>query len=158
MGLVRSFANMADSVSFVDSHYGGPDCCWQTLLMLRPGGDWSFVRVDSTARWFDAPADSVAFRRVLIRLLQLGFVHDWPVAYESTTDVSEAFMTLWAPGQCHENTSALVHKGKRRAAEWNAARAVLDSLATNTQWRQRRPPDWAPPNRFLIATGFRCGM
>jgi hypothetical protein len=156
--LARSFANITDSVSFSDLRYGWSECCWQTLLVLRPRGTWTFVRVDSVVRWFEAAADSVMFRAVTARLLKLGFASGWPPSFGATTlDVPAATLTLSAPGQCHQTSASTELSGEALPSEWRLARAVLDSLATHVRWHRRSPPHWAVVDRYKIVARFRCG-
>ena len=156
--LVKSFAALADSVSLADSRYGWSECCWQTLLVLRPRGTWTFVRVDTTVEWFEAPADSVVFRTVAARLVRLGLAAGWPSSFGATSsDVPVATLTLRAPGQCHQTSASPDGVGAQPPDEWLAARAILDSLAANTVWAARSPPQWAATDPFSIASRFMCG-
>jgi hypothetical protein len=140
MSLVHSFANMAESVTLIADPGGFGS---YTALVIRPRGAWTFLRTDSTTRWFEAPADSVAFRLVVIRLLQLGFAHEWPETHGTERYPPTAWLALTAPGQCHTNTSGVAQLGRRQAAEWRAARAMLDSLAANAAWQPASAPEWA---------------
>jgi hypothetical protein len=155
--LARSFAAVTDSVSFSDSRYGWSECCWSTLLVLRPRGTWTFVRVDSTVRWFEAAADSVTFRGVTARLLALGFVSAWPMSLGSTgSDIPTATLTLRAPGQCHQTSASPGLSGEPPPLEWQRARAVLDSLAAHVKWQRRAPPAWAVANLYEVVARPMC--
>jgi len=156
--LARSFAALVDSVSFSDSRYGWSECCWRTLLVLRPRGNWTFVRLDSTIHWFEAPADSTTFRSIVARLVQLGFVAGWPPSFGSTlSDVPVAVLTLRAPRQCHQTSASPATDGEALPREWGAARAVLDSLAAHVEWQVRSPPRGALVDHSSITPGFLCG-
>jgi hypothetical protein len=155
--LVRSFATLADSVSFADARYGWSECCWQSLLVLRPRGTWTLVHVDTAVHWFEAPADSAIFRRVTARLVQLGFAAGWPSSFGATRlDVPVATLTLRAPGQCHQTSASPGDGAGELPGEWLAARAVLDSLAANVVWAARSPPAWAAADRYTIAPRSMC--
>lgn len=155
--LVRSFSALVDSVSFADSRYGWSECCGQTLLVLRPRGTWTFVRIDSTVRWFETAADSATFRVVTARLIQLGFVAEWPTSFgANASDVPVATLTLRAPGQCHQTSASPEYSGRPLPSEWLAGRAVLDSLTAHIGWQERPPPDWALVDNFGIAVRFMC--
>lgn len=157
-GLVRSFAGLVDSVSFGDARYGWSECCWQTWLVLRPHGTWTFVRVDSTVHWFEAAADSATFRAVTTRLVQLGFAAGWPTSFGDTLlDTPRATLTLRAPGQCHQTSASPYVGGRPLPREWRVARAILDSLATHVVWQVRSPPQWAVVDRYRIGVRFICG-
>jgi hypothetical protein len=156
--LAKSFAAVADSLSFSDQRYGWGECCWQSWLVLRPHGTWTFVHVDSVVQWFEAPADSAVFRAVTARLVQLGFAAGWPSSFGGTAadDVPIAILTLRVPGQCHQVTVSPEEGGEELPSEWLAARALLDSLATNVGWAARSPPAGAVDNRFSIGLRFMC--
>jgi hypothetical protein len=156
--LVKSFAPMADSVSFGDARYGWSECCWQTLLVLRPRGMWTLVQVDTAVQWFEAPADSAVFRTVTDRLVQLGFAAGRPSSFGATSsDVPVATLTLRAPGQCQQTSVSPDDGGTEPPGEWLAARAVLDSLAANVVWAAGSPPAWAAADPFSIAPRSMCG-
>ena len=155
--LVKSFAAMVDSVSFTDSRYGWSECCWRTWLMLRPRGTWTFVHLDTTVQWFEAPADSAVFRTVTARLVQLGFAAGWPSSFGADwSDIPVATLTLRAPGQCHQTSASPGYGEEAPPEEWLAARVVLDSLATNVRWAARSPPAWAAADPFGIAPRSMC--
>lgn len=155
--LVRSFSALVDSVSFADSRYGWGECCRQTLLVLRPRGTWTFVRIDSTVRWFETAADSVTFRAVTARLIQLGFVAEWPTSFgANASDLPVATLTLRAPGQCHQTRASPEFSGRAHPTEWLAARAMLDSLTARIGWQERSPPDWALVDHYGIAVRSMC--
>lgn len=155
--LVKSFAALADSVSFVDARYGWRECCWQTVLVLRPRGTWTLVHVDSAVQWFETPADSAVFRTVTAHLVQLGFPASWPSSFGATSsDVPLATLTLRAPGQCHQTSVSPDAGAAEPPGEWLAARAVLDSLAVNVVWAAHSPPAWAAADPFSIAPRSMC--
>jgi len=157
-GLVRSFTALVDSVSFADARYGWSECCWQTLLVLRPRGVWTFARVDTTVRWFETAADSATFRAVTARLMHLGFVVKWPHFFGMmTSDVPVATLTLGAPGQCHETSASPELSGEPLPREWLMARAILDSLTAHVEWQERSPPPWALVEPHRLGGRFMCG-
>jgi hypothetical protein len=154
--LVRSFANMADSLSFDDVHAGWT-CCRETVLLLRPRGTWALLKVVSqSVQWFEVPADSLAFRSVVARLVRLGFVVNWPT-FPTTLydDVPEATLTLRAPGQCHQTTvQEMEHENP--PSGWKEARGILDSLAASDAWQRHAPPKWATPWPLDVTHRFPC--
>jgi len=154
--LVRSFAAMADSLSFDDAHFGW-ECCRETVLLLRPRGTWTLLKVvNKRAQWLEVPADSLTFRSVVARLVRLGFALNWP-AFPTTLydDVPEATLTLRAPGQCHQTVIQEMEDGNRPSG-WKEARAILDSLVAHVRWQRHAPPKWATVWPLDVTHRFPC--
>ena len=138
--LIREFAAVTDSIAFLSQ----AACCDADVLVLRPRGAWTLLRLGRVERDFRAPADSLAFRAVAARLIGLGAGAGWPSEFGMVgSDMPLATLTLRAPGQCHQTTATRpvgpAVPGDPLPAdslppEWLAAVRLLDSLIAHVPW------------------------
>ncbi len=134
--LVREFAAVTDSIAFLSE----TACCRADVMVLRPHGRWTLLRVDAVERDFDAPADSGAYRAVARRLIGLGAAAGWGPQFGFVgSDMPLATVTIHAPGQCHQTTAGRSSDtglpGDSVPAEWLAALRLLDSIIVHVAWR-----------------------
>lgn len=135
-GLVREFAAVTDSIAFLRA----ASCCDADVLVLRPRGRWSLLRLGRIEQDFEAPADSMAYRAVAERLIGLGAAAGWPPTFGiGMDDTPTATITIRAPGQCHQTTATpsaeyAFPKGSL-PAEWLGAIRLLDSLIAHAPWQ-----------------------
>ena len=138
--LVREFAAVTDSIAFVTQ----PACCDADVLVLRPRGAWTLLRLGRVERDFRVPADSAAYRAVAARLIGLGAGAGWPSEFGMVgSDMPLATLTLRAPGQCHQTTATRPVDPAvpgdplppdSLPPEWLAALRLLDSLIAHVPW------------------------
>jgi hypothetical protein len=134
-GLIREFAAVTDSIAFLTE----TACCDADVLVMRPRGAWTLLRLGRVEREFQVPADSVAYRTVAERLIGWGAAAGWPPKFGRLwSDTPVATLTIRAPGQCHQTTairpSGAAEPGDSLPAEWLAALRLLDSLIARVPW------------------------